>query len=100
MATHPWMTLRSVLIVSGVASVFGLSAWAGHSRHSSRHPASSTKPQPLMNDAITSAAAHPKSSFIPTALLVDKKNNTLSVAQYVDGTYKVLKTFHTTLGQV
>src|SRR6478735_7200215 len=35
-----------------------------------------------------------------TALLVDKKTNTLKVAEYVDGRYNVLKTFHATLGKV
>jgi murein L,D-transpeptidase YafK len=36
----------------------------------------------------------------PTALLVDKKTNLLYVTETVGGTYKVLKTFHATLGKV
>lgn len=35
-----------------------------------------------------------------TALLVDKKTNTLQVAEYKDGRYNVIKTYHATLGQV
>ncbi|OFZ56427.1 MAG: hypothetical protein A2428_15765 [Bdellovibrionales bacterium RIFOXYC1_FULL_54_43] len=35
-----------------------------------------------------------------TAILVDKKTNTLHLAEYLDGAYKVLKTYHVTLGQV
>ncbi len=35
-----------------------------------------------------------------TAILVDKKTNQLYVTEYVDGSYKVLKTYHATLGQV
>lgn len=35
-----------------------------------------------------------------TALLVDKKTNTLRLTEYVDGAYKTLKTFHVTLGKV
>ncbi len=35
-----------------------------------------------------------------TAILVDKKTNTLHVTEYVDGAYKILKTFHATLGKV
>lgn len=46
------------------------------------------------------AAYGSASTFIPTAILVDKKTNTLSVTQYVDGSYKILKTYHATLGQV
>jgi len=40
------------------------------------------------------------SSAITTALLVDKKTNTLQVAEYRDGAYKTLKTYHVTLGKV
>ena len=35
-----------------------------------------------------------------TAILVDKKTSTLHVTEYLDGEYKKLKTYHTTLGQV
>ena len=35
-----------------------------------------------------------------TAILVDKKTNTLQVAEYADGKYKLIKTFHATLGKV
>jgi murein L,D-transpeptidase YafK len=34
------------------------------------------------------------------AILVDKKTNNLHVCEYVDGRYKILKTYHATLGQV
>lgn len=34
------------------------------------------------------------------AILVDKKTNELHIAEYVEGEYKILKTFHATLGQV
>ncbi len=33
-------------------------------------------------------------------ILVDKKTNTLELAEYVDGSYRTLKKFHATLGQV
>ncbi len=35
-----------------------------------------------------------------TAILVDKKTNTLHISEYTDGAYKILKTYHATLGQV
>jgi murein L,D-transpeptidase YafK len=35
-----------------------------------------------------------------TAILVDKKTNTLSVNEYVDGSFRPLKTYHATLGKV
>lgn len=35
-----------------------------------------------------------------SAILVDKKTNTLEVCEYVNGSYNVLKTYHATLGQV
>ncbi len=35
-----------------------------------------------------------------TAILVDKKTNRLHVCEYSNGTYKILKTYHATLGQV
>ena len=35
-----------------------------------------------------------------TAILVDKKASLLHVTEYVDGAYKKIKTYHTTLGQV
>jgi murein L,D-transpeptidase YafK len=34
------------------------------------------------------------------AILVDKKTNTLHLCEYVDGAFKILKTYHATLGQV
>ena len=42
-------------------------------------------------------AANQKST---TALLVDKKTNTLILAEYTNGEYKTIKTYHATLGQV
>lgn len=36
----------------------------------------------------------------PTAILVDKKTNTLTVVEYADGQYKTVKKFHATLGRV
>jgi murein L,D-transpeptidase YafK len=35
-----------------------------------------------------------------TAILVDKKTNNLHFCEYVDGAYKIVKTYHATLGQV
>jgi murein L,D-transpeptidase YafK len=35
-----------------------------------------------------------------TAVLVDKKTNTLEVTEYADGEYKVIKSFHATVGKV
>lgn len=35
-----------------------------------------------------------------TAILVDKKTNKLHVTEYRDGTYKIIKTYHATLGKV
>jgi murein L,D-transpeptidase YafK len=35
-----------------------------------------------------------------TAILVDKKTNTLTVSEYVEGAYKPIKTYHATLGKV
>lgn len=34
-----------------------------------------------------------------TALLVDKKKNELHVTEYIDGTYRIVKSYHTTLGK-
>ena len=46
------------------------------------------------------AAAKAAQSSLTTAILVDKKTNALHLAQYVDGAYKIIKTYHATLGQV
>lgn len=35
-----------------------------------------------------------------TAILVDKKTNTLHLTRYVDGAYQIIKSYHATLGQV
>ncbi|MGK5089953.1 L,D-transpeptidase family protein [Bdellovibrionota bacterium FG-2] len=45
-------------------------------------------------------AAFPAESLSSAAILVDKKTNTLYLAQYVDGVYQTVKTYHATLGQV
>lgn len=45
----------------------------------------------------SSAVAAPRA---PTVVLVDKKTHTLRLAEYHDGEYKVLSTFHTTVGKV
>ncbi|MGZ3708190.1 MAG: L,D-transpeptidase family protein [Bdellovibrionota bacterium] len=47
---------------------------------------------------VDASAAKPQGPT--TALLVDKKTNQLFVAEYVDGAYKIIKTYHATLGQV
>ena len=39
-------------------------------------------------------------SHTPTLILVDKKTNTLQVAEYAPDQYKILKTYHTTVGKV
>jgi murein L,D-transpeptidase YafK len=36
----------------------------------------------------------------PTVILVDKKTNSLSVAEYVDGAYQMIRRYHATLGKV
>lgn len=40
------------------------------------------------------------SDRVSTAILIDKKKNELHVTQYVNDAYKILKTYHATLGQV
>ncbi|OFZ19603.1 MAG: hypothetical protein A2X94_17330 [Bdellovibrionales bacterium GWB1_55_8] len=37
---------------------------------------------------------------VSTAILIDKKSNTLHLAEYVDGEYRILKRYHATMGQV
>ncbi len=46
------------------------------------------------------ASRIPTSTHKKTAILVDKKTNTLVLVQYEDGEYKVIKKYHATLGQV
>lgn len=46
-----------------------------------------------------SAVAAPVAPKVTTAILVDKKLNELHVTEYVDGAYRVVKTYHTTLGR-
>ena len=50
--------------------------------------------------AAAGASALATTKGIPTAILVDKKTNQLKLAEYVNGEYKIIKTYHTTLGQV
>src|SRR4051812_8341532 len=51
--------------------------------------------------AATLAIAAPAHAEKPTtAILVDKKTSNLHLCEYVDGAYKILKTYHATLGQV
>lgn len=50
--------------------------------------------------AFLSASLAQASEFVPTAILVDKKTNQLSVTHYIDGEYKIEKTYHATLGKV
>lgn len=40
------------------------------------------------------------SNHVTTAILVDKKTNQLSVAEYQNGVYQIIKKYHATLGQV
>lgn len=40
------------------------------------------------------------SDHVKTAILVDKKTNTLQVTRYINGAYETVKTYHATLGQV
>ncbi len=49
--------------------------------------------------AILSASAF-AAKGVTNAILVDKKTNNLYVVDYVDGAYKIIKTYHATLGQV
>jgi murein L,D-transpeptidase YafK len=46
------------------------------------------------------SAAEAKARKATTAILVDKKTSNLHVCEYADGAYKILKTYHATLGQV
>lgn len=46
------------------------------------------------------AASAEAKSDLTTAILVDKKTNNLHVVEYEDGAYKILKTYHATLGKV
>ncbi|MGK5081854.1 L,D-transpeptidase family protein [Bdellovibrionota bacterium FG-1] len=41
-----------------------------------------------------------KTAKATTAILVDKKTSNLLLTEYVDGAYKIIKTYHATLGQV
>jgi murein L,D-transpeptidase YafK len=61
------------------------------------HPAPSSSPAAVAAPAskVATKAAKEKS-----VILVDKKTNTLYLAEYEDGAYKILKTYHATLGQV
>ena len=51
---------------------------------------------------LNSVAANPvpSTAILSKAILVDKKTNQLHVADYVDGRYQILKSYHATLGQV
>jgi murein L,D-transpeptidase YafK len=46
------------------------------------------------------ASGNVPGAILPSAILVDKKKNLLHVCDYRDGEYRVLKTYHATLGQV
>lgn len=50
--------------------------------------------------SVTSGPALAAPARKTTAVLVDKKTNTLHVAHYVDGAYEIVKSYHATLGQV
>ena len=54
----------------------------------------------LLAILISSGAVQAQSEHPKTAILVDKKTNNLHLCEYVDGEYKILRTFHATLGQV
>jgi murein L,D-transpeptidase YafK len=54
----------------------------------------------LFSGATVASVAQAKLKGPTSAILVDKKTNTLYVSEYVDGEYKIIKTFHATLGQV
>lgn len=60
------------------------------------------RPLPLIG--AEAGSPRPLSAFpaakLTTVLLVDKKSNTLRVAEYADGAYRILKEYHATLGQV
>ena len=49
---------------------------------------------------LATGTAQAKFHSTPTAILVDKKTNTLHVSEIKDGVYHVVKTFHTTVGKV
>jgi murein L,D-transpeptidase YafK len=46
------------------------------------------------------AKSRQPSNAATTVILVDKKTNNLHVAEYKEGAYQILKTYHATLGQV
>lgn len=54
----------------------------------------------LSTSLFLSALGAPKAPKQKTVILVDKKTNQLFVAEYVDGRYKTLKTYRSTLGKV
>jgi murein L,D-transpeptidase YafK len=66
--------------------------------HSTAAESGAAQPASPVKTAAVALSRKPTRS--KTAILVDKKTNTLQLCEYENGSYKVLKTYHTTLGQV
>lgn len=54
----------------------------------------------LFNFYFSSFVFAKEQAKLKTAILVDKKTNSLHLTEYENGAYKVIKTYHATLGQV
>jgi len=59
-----------------------------------------SRSQGALKASVRSAAPVVRAEHQTTAILVDKKKNELHVTEYRDGAYKILKTYHATLGKV
>jgi murein L,D-transpeptidase YafK len=57
-------------------------------------------PETIMSAEVGTSAKNAAHERPTNAILVDKKTNTLHLAEYIDGAYKIIKTYHATLGQV
>jgi murein L,D-transpeptidase YafK len=82
----------SIVFISGITTVL---LWVGagpaDARSSAKGPSSKSTPQPSVLQ---------RTERKTTAILVDKKKNELHVSEYHDGSYRILKTYHATLGKV
>jgi len=54
----------------------------------------------LSSFPVSAADRTPSSQHSKTAILVDKKTNTLDLVEYENGEYKIIKKFHATIGKV
>lgn len=80
-SVQPWLKLRSLFFVPLILS------------------ASLAVAEPTsLQASVMKEASH--RSVSPQVILVDKKSNSLHVCDYIEGQYKINKTYHVTLGQV